>query len=357
MFKTMKRFAYLLSLTTVAFMLTFVAFTSCEGPAGPAGKDGVDGTNGIDGVDGVDGQDATAMCAVCHNESSDMYAKSLQAAASGHSTGTAFERNDADCAACHTHEGFVERMDAGTEEASAAVMDPTPPNCRTCHKIHETFTAADFDIRYPDPVSLWTNGVTVDIDKGNICANCHQPWAADPMFAATGDSVTITNSRFGPHHGPQSGMLWGTGAFEVTGSKSYPTPGSHPHAGAGCTECHMATAFGTQAGGHTFYLTYESHGHEVDLLAGCTGCHSSIESFDHNGLQTEVEELIDSLNNVLTGMGILDSGGLVNTPVTVAPDMAGYIYNLKFVEDDLSEGVHNPGYAVALMTNTLEALK
>ncbi len=356
----MKRFAYLLSLTTTAFLFAFLAFTSCEGPAGPAGADGIDGTDGIDGVDGIDGQDGTALCATCHNDASDMYAKSLQAANSGHSTGTAFERNGADCAACHTHEGFIDRMEAGTIEASADVSNPTPPNCRTCHKVHETFTEADFGIRYPDPVKLWINDVTLNVGDANICANCHQPRIPDPMFGTGSDSVEITSTRYGPHHGPQSAMLWGTGAYEVAGTKSYPTPGGHAHAGAGCTECHMAEAYGGQAGGHTFRVSYEYHEEEEPLLAGCEGCHTTIESFDLNGLQTEVEELLDSLLHVLMGEGVMDEDGYTITsrtsPLKVTPEMAGYIYNFKFVEEDLSEGVHNPGYAVALLTNTIEAL-
>jgi hypothetical protein len=342
----MKRLAYLLSLTTAAVFLAFMAFTGCEGPAGPPG------------ADGLDGMDANATCTQCHNENTDIFVKSLQASVSKHMTGGNFERNDAECAACHTHEGFIERMDAGEMEASAAIENPSPTNCRTCHKIHETYTSADLELRYPEPVSLWVNDVTVDLGAGNICANCHQPFIPDPMFGTgLGDKV-ITDSRFGPHHGPQSAMVWGTGAYEVAGSKSYPTPGGHPHAGAGCTQCHMPPAFGIQAGGHTLKMVYESHGHEADYTAGCTMCHEGIEEFDYHGLQTEVAELIDSLHGVLMGMGILDEDGLVdNTPLTVSSEMVGYIYNYKFVEEDLSRGVHNPRYSVALLTNTLEALK
>ena len=348
----MKRFAYLFSLTTTAVFLAFMAFTGCEGPAGPPGADGA---NGADGKDGVD---ANATCTQCHNESTEVFVKSLQASVSVHMTGGNFERNSADCAACHTHEGFIDRKDAGTMAASAAVENPSPINCRTCHKIHETYTSDDFAIRYPDPVELWVGGETVDIGDANICANCHQPRIPDPMFAASGDDVTITNSRYGPHHGPQAATLWGTGAFEVAGSKSYPTPGSHPHAGAGCTACHMAPAFGDQAGGHTLNMTYVSHGATDDFITGCTQCHSSIEDFDYNNVQADVEDLIDSLHNVLVGKGYIDaSSGLVaGTPLTVSPAVAGYIYNYYFLEEDRSLGVHNPPYVMALLTNTLEAL-
>jgi hypothetical protein len=119
----------------------------------------------------------------------------------------------------------------------------------------------------------------------------------------------------------------------------------------------MPPAFGIQAGGHTLKMTYQFHGADEDYTAGCTLCHEDIEDFDYDGLQTEVTELLDSLHSVLMGMGILDADGLVdNTPLTVSSEMVGYIFNYLFVEEDLSHGVHNPKYSVALLTNTLEAL-
>ncbi|MCK4749729.1 MAG: collagen-like protein, partial [Bacteroidales bacterium] len=103
----MKRFAYLFSLSTTAFILAFAIMTSCEGPAGPAGQAGADGTNGVDGDDGID---ANETCKVCHNDESLMLAKQIQHGNAVHMTGGNFERSDKDCAACHTHEGFVDRM-------------------------------------------------------------------------------------------------------------------------------------------------------------------------------------------------------------------------------------------------------
>lgn len=347
----MKRFTYLLSFTLTAFFLAAVVIIGCEGPAGPAGADGADGQDGQDGVD------ANATCTQCHKDDTEVFVRELQAANSKHMTGGAFERSDADCAACHTHEGFLDRMESGEMEASADIKNPSPPNCRTCHKIHINYDYSDFAIRYPDPVDLWINDVTVDLGVSNQCANCHQPRIPDPMFTVGGDSINITNSRWGPHHGPQSAMLWGTSAYEVAGSASYPTPGSTQHAGAGCKQCHMPDAYGNQAGGHTFAMSYEYHGSEEDWIAGCTDCHSSIEDFDYNDVQTTVAELTDSLHHVLMAKGLLDEDGLVaNTPQKVSAEEAGFIYNFLFIEDDLSMGVHNPGYAQALLKNSLEAL-
>ncbi len=338
----MKKFTYLLSLSATALVLAFTVMTGCEGPAGPAGEDG------------------TVVCASCHNDNSDIYVKSLQAGNSKHQTGSAFERSDADCAACHTHEGFIDRMEAGTMEASADITQPSPPNCRTCHNIHVNYDLTDFDISYPDPVSLWINDISVDVGEGNVCANCHQPRIPDPMWELGGSDLNITDSRWGPHHSSQSAVLYGTGGYEISGSESYPAAGSNPHVNAGCTTCHMPDAFGDQAGGHTLRMTYEYHGSERDWVAGCTECHSSATDFDIGDVQTDVAELIDSLENILFDLDLLDEDGLLNasesTPLTVTADQAGAIYNLKFLDDDLSHGVHNPAYAMALLKNSIAAM-
>lgn len=353
----MKRFTYLFSLTLTVFTIAAVAFVGCEGPAGPAGAAGADGADGADGKDGVD---ANATCTECHDESTDIFVKRLQAANSLHLTGGDFERSGKDCAACHTHEGFLDRMESGEMEASADVANPSPQNCRTCHKIHINYDASDFAIRYPDPVTLWANDVTVDVAEGNICANCHQPRLLDPVYTIGGDSISITNKRWGPHHGPQSAMLWGTTAYEIAGSVAYPAAGARMHAQVGCTDCHMPDAYGNQAGGHTLNMTYDYHGTEEDWVAGCTGCHTGIEDFDLNGAQTQVSTLLDSLHHVLMGEGLLDADGYLvastSSPLKVSPEQAGVIHNFKFIEEDKSMGVHNSAYAIALLKNSLESL-
>jgi hypothetical protein len=353
----MKRFTYLFSLTLTAFILAAVVFIGCEGPAGAAGAPGSDGADGADGQDGVD---ANATCTECHNEDSDVFVRSLQAANSKHQTGGAFERSDADCSACHTHEGFLDRMESGQMEASTDIKQPSPPQCRSCHKIHINYDASDFAIRYDDPVTLWINDVTLAIGSGNVCSNCHQPRIPSPMFGESADSLTITNKRWGPHHGPQSALLYGTSAYEVAGSKTYPAAGSSTHAGAGCTVCHMPDARGNQAGGHTFAMTYEYHGSTEDWVAGCADCHLDIEDFDLNGKKTLVAELTDSLHHMLMAEGLLDADGYLtassSSPLTVSQEEAGLLYNFKFIEEDLSEGVHNPAYALAVLQNSLEAL-
>ena len=333
----MKRFAYLFSLTTVAFFLAFTVFTGCEGPAGVAGVD------------------ANETCTVCHNSASDMLAKQVQAANSVHMVGGNFERSDADCAACHTHEGYINRMASGEMEASADISNPTPPNCRTCHMVHNEYDSTDWALSYTDPVTLWIDeSTTLDIGDGNLCANCHQPRVPSPLPILGGGDVTITSPYWGPHYSVQSTILWGTAGYEFSGD-SYPGEGTTTHAGVGCTKCHMAEAYGNQAGGHSFRMSYEYHGSDSPNMAGCTGCHSTAEDFDIGGVMTAVTELHDSLGSVLEGKGFLSGGRVV--PATYKADEAGAVLNYLLIKGDHRYGVHNPAYVQALLKNTLVSLQ
>jgi len=278
-------------------------------------------------------------------------ARQVQYANSLHGSGYTFERSDASCAICHTSEGFTERIATGSVEIAGDIENPSPVNCRTCHQIHDTYTAADWALATSDPVTLQLTGDTIDLGKGNLCASCHQPrWSYEIPQVGGGD-VEITSTRFGPHHGPQSTMLFGLAGYgEFTGTSV------HSIVPDGCITCHMADAYGKQAGGHTMSMEYEYHGSEVQNVAGCESCHSDIESFDRNGVQTEIQALIDELKDLLVAEGLItESGsGITGTFTSV---QAGALWNYKTVTEDRSLGVHNPQFAKVLLQTAIDALK
>lgn len=331
-----------------------VIISSCEGPAGPPG---------LDGEDGEDGQDANETCIVCHNADVVLLAKQQQTMSSHHLTGGNYGRNSTSCAPCHTHQGFIETQASGGTATANSILNPAPINCRTCHLIHNNYDASDWALITTSAVDLQYGNATVDFSgSDNLCVNCHQsrPVNPDPN-TGTGD-LTITSFRYGPHYGTQGNNVWGAGGYEIAGSKSYPGPGTHPHAGSGCITCHMAEVpyAGVTAGGHTFNMTYGSHGDEDDNINGCVACHSSIEDFDLNGFQTEIEGLMTQIQDVLLANGWLREDGYVNassgSPLVLNPDQVGAILNYKIIEEDRSLGIHNPVYIEALLTNTLEFL-
>lgn len=333
----MKKRGFTLS-TILVIMLsvfTFSFFGSCEGPAGVAGED------------------ANESCTQCHNEETLVLTAMVQHSNSGHQMGSTFERNSSNCAPCHTHQGYLEILASGEKSTGSDISSPLPVNCRTCHRVHENFDSTDFALRNSSPVEMWINGEEVDLGSGNQCVNCHQARIPNPLPVTDGGTVNITSSRWGPHHGTQSNILWGTGGYELAGSEAYNNPGSHFHTNAGCNGCHMAEPFGAVAGGHSFNMTYNDGANEH--LAGCSGCHTDIESFDYKGASTEIMALLENLETILIDLEYINGeSGLVNAPLQVSSDHAGAMLNYYMVDKDESKGVHNPQYAKALLQNSIE---
>ncbi|MBI9033312.1 MAG: ammonia-forming cytochrome c nitrite reductase subunit c552 [Bacteroidales bacterium] len=335
----------LLTLAVLLFATAALTMVSCtkEGPAGPAGTNG---TNGVNGENGIDGQDGTATCIECHDASQGMFAKVNQWEHSVHATGGTYERNGASCAPCHTSQGFLEVMAAGTQETAEDIMNPNPVNCYTCHSIHSTYTTEDWDLTYKAPVTTWHMETTYDdAGDGNLCMNCHQARVVSPMPVAGGEDVTLTSKRFGPHHGPQSQIINGTGTYEFAGMTK-----SAVHKGVdnGCVGCHMGTAVGVESGGHTFNPNFSV----------CADCHGAddVEAMVED-LHAEVEALMVTLAEKLRAAGIMnadDTYAVTNTPFSA--DVAGAFLNYKFVEEDKSMGVHNPSYVKNLLEDSIDAL-
>lgn len=332
-----KTFTMVGGLTVAIVLLSLVC--GCKGPAGPAGVDG------------------TAACAVCHSDSTAVLARIIQWENSVHATGGNFERNSTSCAPCHTSEGFVEVLATGAETTATDITNPTPISCRTCHNIHMAFTWNDFDLRTTAAVTFKIDGGTFNMGDGNLCANCHQARTVSPMPVVGGDSVAFTTSRYGPHHGPQSNILAGSGGYEIPGNLSYGNSAHTALVTNGCPTCHMADPYGNQAGGHTMGLEYEYHGSPSDYTEGCNGtsCHDDLSDFDHNGVQTTIEGLLTQLEAALIAEGILTAGGS-SVGGTWSSIQVGALLNYKFVLEDRSLGVHNSDYSEALLQNALDAL-
>ncbi len=345
----------------------FLAFVvACEGPAGPqgpAGANGTDGATGATGPQGAPGVSPVVNCQECHNSSTELLSRMIQYEHSVHYTGGNFARaNEADCAVCHSHEGFVERLALGTDTIPAGIANPTPPNCRTCHMIHTNYDSTDLHLRTVAPVTLLVNDSTVDMaGASNLCIQCHQPRKPDPM-PVVGDTahIFIPSTHYDMHHGPQGAVLAGTGAFVFPGSTVFTGPSTHgdPAGDGGCQTCHMATAYGDQAGGHTWNMTYTLHGQVDDNIAGCQTCHThaAITDFDVGGTQTETATLLDSLKVLLQARGILDADSTVVDSAYFTSDLTAAYLNWSMISQDRSLGVHNPTYVTSVLQNTIQAV-
>lgn len=278
-------------------------------------------------------------CTDCHVANNLITGKETEWAASRHATGTAFEEEgtSASCAGCHSGNAFQERIAAGLDpnEVVQGDPDPTRPDCRACHMIHETYTAADFALRTTAPVQLYAiAGSTFDGGEGNLCVNCHQPRRDAPV--AVNGVITGITTHWGPHHGPQSSMILGVGGAGVTGS-----PSGHYAVENTCVFCHMG-----DGADHHFEPAVER----------CRGCHPGATNFDIDGIQTEMTALADSLGEKLVTAGLLSENSVDGHPtVTSAPENQGIaLWNWLYVHhEDKSMGVHNADYTRALLEEGL----
>jgi len=342
------KFTFLTIATIVVFLLGNMFITSCT-------KEGPEGKPGLDGIDGKDGAES---CSSCHNFAEHLLARIQQYSNSVHAQGANITRSNEGCSHCHTSMGFRNYLADGS---LGAINDPTPINCRTCHPIHESYTFEDYSLRTSTAVDLIVGDATYDYGSSNLCANCHQARPVSPYPVAGGDDVTITNARYGPHYGPQSNMLAGSGPFQIPGSMPYLNSAHTNLVTNGCVTCHMGPATGTFGGGHQMNVQYTTaSGGTVYQYTGClgSGCHNSAADVTAmiNPNRTEISELLYALRDRLQEVGLLNAAELVPTPLTMTQMEAAAIMNYKFIYGDASYGAHNYRYTKALLVNTLEYL-
>jgi len=351
----MKRLRLLILFNGVLFMMIIAfsgTFQSCtkEGPMGPQGPSG------------EDGMDANAVCITCHNLATRDTVE-VRYMASRHGQGGieryAGSRND--CAKCHSHQGFEETTLTGRDTTAENFHNPGKITCETCHDEHKTLDfeedGQDYALAHNEAVSLMITGHETKVDlKGssNMCAYCHQPRKPSGNVAIGGNNVT-TEKRWGPHYGGQAVVLGGKGAYEFDGSASYENS-AHTNI-ASCADCHMAETGNMVTGGHTMKMHNEDGS---DNMAGCTQCHSEATDFDINGVQTDFDNLMATLEDELVSrelINVYEEGVLVVPNIEVSATEAASISNFLILYYDGSHGVHNTAYAKALLTNTIEKLQ
>jgi len=228
--------------------------------------------------------------------------------------------NAGGCQLCHTHEGFLKRIDGtyGTIFANGnmnngqiaamindVIDNPSPPGCFTCHDPHSKL---NFDRRIADGTTVNTaNGGQWTKAAGSICVACHQvrmfgsatDKSAAPTYygtcsanfdQATPITATPTNrdyywdcdtaedmiiqtarvagyrnsgwSSWGPHHGPQSDMILGKGGAQY---------------GASLTSA-----------GTAFAGSYSNSGHTTAANAFCPQCHMTLPNNGRASMSPEI---------------------------------------------------------------------
>lgn len=372
------KFFQLLTLAICAIAFAFV--TGCEGPEGPAGPQGSTGAQGDAGAKGDKGDDGTAgvagnvTCLECHSIDNPQ-AKLEEFHRSVHSAGAIavdYAGGRTSCAACHSHEGFLEF--ARTGEVAEEIMTPSAWECKTCHNIHTTFEQTDYALRLNDDVVLLAGGGTITGENNNTCVNCHQSRRAvsyydnateDKTYTRkfTGDDIAvyttaavgpagsitlipgvapavdtlvvvfdvptthayISSTHAGPHHGPQGNVWAGLGG--VADGAAY-----EAHA-SGCVKCHMGPA-----SGHSFKPKTEN--------CTVTDCHGSSKEDVLVAFGEDVQEIGEALEAI---HAVHYADGAFH-PVYASLPRADFNawWDFMVLLEDRSNSAHNPTYAKSL---------
>ena len=285
---------------------------------------------------------AAVLLAACHNDGSELKGKVEAWSTSVHGSGPAFSYagGRADCTGCHSGSGFSAALAANVNPAAAqesALANGTRIDCRACHEIHKTYTKSDWALETTAAVKLIALDATYDGGMGNLCANCHQQRTAFPE--AKDGKGSVTSTHWGGHHGPEAALLLGVGG--AGGIEGKPSP--HMGVENTCVGCHLGGA-GPDAD-HSF----------MPAVTTCQKCHSDAKDLDVNGEMTAMKAQLEEVKKALTAKGLLDKDGVMVVGDYPA-DYAAALWNYLFVEEDKSDGVHNPAYAKALLDAALVSL-
>lgn len=302
-------------------------------------------------------------CFECHtDEETFLVSASQQWGYSRHGSGLVIDRNYSSCSGCHTGDGFV-AVAMGGEAGNYS--NPGSIHCFTCHAPHST---GNLGLRVTAPQEL-QNGVSRDIAAGNTCVVCHQSRRDVNSYVPEGD-VSL-NSHWGPHHGPQGDMLFGSNGFEYDGydydDMTAHRTVQHPddNGADGCLNCHYKSTTNFVVGGHSFNMRgamiSEDGAEEVLNTAACWACHEEPDDwedeFDWDGIQTEIHMLLAQLEGLLFDAGVIDASGHPISGQSVPQGTAGALWNYLMVEEDRSFGVHNPDYMVDLLESAIEHME
>ena len=294
---------------------------------------------------------------------------------------SAGESNRAACWPCHNGTAFIAMTNVWAAKrsmtsADSAKVDPNfkSISCAVCHDPHGN--SNEKWVRYPK-IDTLINGFKVPTNLGGmsqLCMNCHRGRVNGPVTVAT--QMGRFNDRFYPHYSSQTDMLLGTQGWEF-GRADLKGLTTHTGLENGCVTCHMArrevtSGYATPQPDHNMAMSENG----VDKVEACVECHGSITKFsdikaNHDydmdgqieGAITEVQGLMDLLKAKLP----LDAAG---DPVTMRVDsmkvrdfatanklnyksLIASLWNYNYVSHDMSLGVHNTKYAVALLRASL----
>lgn len=391
------------SLTTLypkSMSLTGIQCENCHGPAGQhvsafpqAGDNKLDESLSSD------------VCAPCHF-SSDRHGNGYAWAASAHAISTTEGPTNPQytdrpvCARCHTGQGYINEVIGGKPQPFPATgllvyNNPASIGCATCHDPHDGSN------------EMQLRAKTV----GDACTGCHITRMSSRGLHTANQGTMLIGTNTAPfsldvanaYLLAPSGSVQQNNAAVGTWS-GWELPGytyensSHSDIKERCVACHMANSPSylaaaasnfskadtmlTKLGRHTFRVAYENIvGKDTTTIlnpTGCEECHGvpSIEFVELTQGKTDKmlaalyaalpkrDTIVSAINPNGTPILFTDTITWQNNskmPVTQKRKLSlverAAAYNLQFVRNDGSGGVHNFNYAKGLLNSSTEQLK
>jgi hypothetical protein len=343
-----------------------------------------------------------AFCAECHSQEGYIDVKKY-----GKPNPKGYDNYQSiSCEGCHgtTHRSLnftVDGNDFGLRNIAAVIQKTNPAftlnasptggvsSANTCIGCHQA--RPDSNGYYKRPViemgekdASGAVVITNDPVKGPLYRFWSQRKLADavgPYPAGTTYYKIYSNTGTGVHASEQGDLWMGINGIDIEGTTTrLPAAKTAKHyTSASCVQCHMDKPKpGTvDNGSHTMKLSYQS----------CVSCHTAPETLlatFHTKFDTEVAKLVAAfaakptyfkVSGTSVSIIAYDSAN-ANTPFPTTPasgnTTAGTWYqsrtdfplkyvqaywNFKLVTGDEGKGVHNPLYTMALIQNSIEALK
>jgi hypothetical protein len=311
---------------------------ACHGPMGP---------NPATHQPATDATLSGEACATCHATEYAEWQGAAHADTAATPAALIAEWGSSSCNYCHLTEGYLGLWDAANYTApNFADGKAHAVTCGACHDAHDNHTVkmvrAQSTITLPNPTGATITGW----GKGLSCGNCHR----DRRSASQIDGhMNNGSASFGPHGSPQSNMLVGVGSYKIPGMAYTDTASEHTATRLPdmCVDCHMMKT------GTAPHYTDRGHTFEPKVAKCAAACHPGVTNFDYNGVQTEIDSLLATLDSLILRNTELVTIEDVGDTSKSTLDERRAAWAWFFVTNDGSHGVHNANYARTLLNNSI----
>jgi hypothetical protein len=276
--------------------------------------------------------------------------------------------NLGNCIRCHDGNGYVNfTKGKGTNTNNYNVSKQEMIACAVCHDPHGSNGIPNqIRSRQPNCDTLANGYHYTNVGAGVVCFDCHKSREDVRTFVNT----RVTNSRWGPHHGPQGDLYQAQGGATFGGTP-YRTTNHYQFLTNACATCHMAVdttvANRYKVGGHSLNMHNDSTNY--DNTNGCKSCHAGKTEFEQfmadqdYDQDTHIEAWQDEVSGCLTRLRIqLPPVGIDSVAwQLIAADsnnvtLRKSYWNYLMVTEDKSMGIHNPKYVIDMLIQSRNVL-